>query len=85
VDYASAVVFEVRQPQSDTGRYAEPVIRLAFKNGTDDFKVYNMFGSSGDTPLSTVLNTLYVRHSCFCPPYPSRNADLGTPVACGYQ
>jgi hypothetical protein len=86
VDYASAVAFEVRQPQSDTGRYAEPVIRLAFKNGTDDFKVYNMFGSSGDTPLSTVLNTLNVRHSYFrrsvCS---SRNANLSTPVACGYQ
>lgn len=52
------VAYEVRQPASG----GEPVIRMNFKNGTqtNDFTTYNMFGNSGDTPLSMFVSTLAV-------------------------
>ncbi|KAJ7081378.1 histidine phosphatase superfamily [Mycena belliarum] len=53
VNYASAMVLEVRQPSSG----GEHVIRLNFKNGTgDDFETYNFLGASNDVPLSTLVN-----------------------------
>ncbi|KAJ6557217.1 histidine phosphatase superfamily [Mycena vulgaris] len=53
VNYASALALEVRQPSGG----GEPVVRLNFKNGTDqEFVKYNFLGSSGDVPLSTLVN-----------------------------
>ncbi len=67
MNYAAAVVLEVRQPASSV----EPVIRFNFKNGTDDedFREYPMSipgwarfpvsgeGSAGpDVPLSTFIS-----------------------------
>lgn len=53
VNYAAAVALEVRQSPG-----APPVLRLNFKNGTDDddFKTYNFLNSSGDVPLSVFVN-----------------------------
>ena len=60
MNYAAAVVFEVRR--SDLHIKDEDVmIRLRFKNGTHhDFKTYHMFGRSGDTPLSEFKAKLLV-------------------------
>ncbi|KAK7021211.1 histidine phosphatase superfamily [Favolaschia claudopus] len=53
VPYASALAFEVRQPNAG----GEPVIRLNFKNGTgNDFKTYDILGRTGDVPLSDLVN-----------------------------
>ena len=55
VNYASSIVFEVRNGSSVT----DPLIRMRFKNGTDDvFNTYNMFGQSGDIPLSPFKSKL---------------------------
>jgi len=55
VEYAAAVVYEVRKPTSGN----DPMVRMIFKNGTTDvFNTYNMFGASGDIPLSQFVNTL---------------------------
>lgn len=61
VNYAAAVAFEVRQPNSG----GELVLRFNFKNGTDDdgFRTYNFLNGSGDVPLSTFVNYLAVRTS----------------------
>lgn len=57
MNYAAAVAFEVRQPSSG----GEPVVRLNFKNGTeDDFKTYSFLGSEDDVPLSKLVGTLKV-------------------------
>lgn len=49
VEYAASMVFELRNGSSTS----DPMIRLRFKNGTNDiFTTYNMFGGSGDVPLS---------------------------------
>lgn len=59
VNFAAAVVMEVRQPASG----GQPVIRFNFKNGTDDedFTTHNMsfngWNGNGDVPLSTFLST----------------------------
>ncbi|KAI0088497.1 phosphoglycerate mutase-like protein [Irpex rosettiformis] len=59
VDYASALVFELRQPSDNS----EPVIRLQFKNGTNDntFHALNIsipgHTSGGDLPLSQFIST----------------------------
>ncbi|OSX57261.1 hypothetical protein POSPLADRAFT_1157245 [Postia placenta MAD-698-R-SB12] len=58
VDYAAAVVLEVRQ----TSGSSEPLIRFQFKNGTaeEDFSTYSMvfdgWDGSGDVPMSTFLS-----------------------------
>ncbi|KAL7279753.1 hypothetical protein ACG7TL_006160 [Trametes sanguinea] len=60
VNYAAAVVLEVRQSSSSS----EPVLRFTFKNGTDDstFRTYSMSfpGWDGsvdtDVPISTFIN-----------------------------
>ena len=58
MNYASAIVWEVRA----SGNGGEPMLRLQFKNGTnDDFHTYNMFGLSGDTPVSMFIERLAVR------------------------
>ncbi|KAH0832229.1 histidine phosphatase superfamily [Lanmaoa asiatica] len=54
VDYASAVAFEVRQPNSG----GEPVVRLNFKNGTSDFATYNFLNRTGDVPLSAFMDAV---------------------------
>lgn len=60
VNYASALAFELHQP-SYPG--SEPVIRLQFKNGTDDdtFRTLNFsipgHTSGGDLPLSQFIST----------------------------
>ncbi|KAF8157825.1 histidine phosphatase superfamily [Crassisporium funariophilum] len=55
VNYAAAVAFEVRQ--SNAGD--EPVIRLNFKNGTEDqFNTYNFMDSNIDVPLSAFVKAL---------------------------
>ena len=60
VNYGASVAFEIRAPQ--TGN--DPLIRLLFKNGTDGtFVNYNMFGASGDIPLSVFKNRLLVSYS----------------------
>ncbi|KAI0345654.1 phosphoglycerate mutase-like protein [Trametopsis cervina] len=57
VNYAAAVVFEVRQSPT-----LGPVLRFKFKNGTDDstFKTFNLefpgWNSTGDVPLSTFVS-----------------------------
>lgn len=59
VNYAACVVLEVRAPTSGGN---DPTIRMVFKNGTDDvFNTYNMFGESGDIPLSEFKARLLVR------------------------
>ena len=58
VEYAAAVVYEVRQPTAG----GEPMLRMIFKNGTNDvFNTYNMLGASGDIPVSQFINALAVR------------------------
>lgn len=58
VNYAAAWALEIRQPTDGS----EPVIRVQFKNGTDDnvFRTLNMSipGSpdTGDVPVSTFIN-----------------------------
>ncbi|KAJ7175399.1 histidine phosphatase superfamily [Mycena filopes] len=53
VPYAAALALEVRQPSGG----GEPVIRLNFKNGTgQDFATYNYLNTTGDVPLSALLN-----------------------------
>ncbi|KAG8755225.1 hypothetical protein FRC12_010955 [Ceratobasidium sp. 428] len=49
VNYASSITFELRQPSSGSA----PVVRMSFKNGSDDasFATYGMFGGQGDTLL----------------------------------
>ncbi|KAG8682815.1 hypothetical protein FRC09_016505, partial [Ceratobasidium sp. 395] len=49
VNYASSITFELRQPSSGSA----PVVRMSFKNGSDDagFTTYGMFGGQGDTSL----------------------------------
>lgn len=56
VDYAAVVALEVRSSSSG------PVLRFNFKNGTHegDFTTFNMFGASGDVPLSQFVNRLSV-------------------------
>ncbi|KZT28838.1 phosphoglycerate mutase-like protein [Neolentinus lepideus HHB14362 ss-1] len=57
VDYASAVVLEIRQPS----RGGAPVVRMNFRNGTEataEFVTYNMFGSGGDVGVQTFVDTL---------------------------
>jgi len=56
VNYAASIVIEVRQPSSG----GEPVLRLNFKNGTQDdaLHTYKWFNSSGDVPVSTFTNLL---------------------------
>ncbi|KAI5119299.1 hypothetical protein M0805_008214 [Coniferiporia weirii] len=55
VEYAAATVFELR-PGSTAN---DPMVRLLFKNGTNDsFATYNMFGQSGDVPLSLFTSKL---------------------------
>ena len=57
VNYAAAVVYEVRPGTSPS----DPMIRMLFKNGTDDtFNTFNMFGQSGDIPLSLFTSKLQV-------------------------
>ncbi|KAI0768868.1 phosphoglycerate mutase-like protein [Irpex lacteus] len=59
VNYASALAFEVRQPTDGS----EPVIRLQFKNGTDDTTFHTLnfsipgHTSGGDLPLSAFTST----------------------------
>jgi hypothetical protein len=36
------------------------VIRLNFKNGTDDFATYNFLSQTGDVPLSVFIDTVAV-------------------------
>ncbi|KAE9407397.1 phosphoglycerate mutase-like protein [Gymnopus androsaceus JB14] len=54
VNYASSIVIEVRQPSSG----GEPVLRLQFKNGTEDdaLHTFNWFNTTGDIPMSTFTN-----------------------------
>ncbi|OCH91096.1 phosphoglycerate mutase-like protein [Obba rivulosa] len=61
VNYAAAVVYEIRQTSSSS----EPVIRMQFKNGTDDdtfrtipmtFPGWDGTTSGGDVPVSTFIN-----------------------------
>ncbi|KAF9485883.1 phosphoglycerate mutase-like protein [Pholiota conissans] len=55
VDYSSAAVFEVWQPNSG----GEPVIRFAFKNGTaDEFHAFNFLNSTTNVPVSTFVNAM---------------------------
>lgn len=57
VDYSSAAVFEVRQPNGG----GEPVLRFRFKNGTEDqFNTYPFMNSRSDVPVSTFINSLQV-------------------------
>lgn len=55
------MTFELHQPASG----GEPVVRLNFKNGTDDatFTTYPMFGGQTDTPLSEFTSRLSVSHT----------------------
>jgi hypothetical protein len=55
VDYASAVALEVRTVDG-----SEPVVRMNFKNGTENFKTYNMLGEQSDVSLLRLLDTLSV-------------------------
>lgn len=61
MSYAAAVALEVRQSSSANA----PVVRFLFKNGTDatNFTQYNMFGASGDVPLTQFVSTLAVSSS----------------------
>ncbi|PSR93737.1 hypothetical protein PHLCEN_2v4632 [Hermanssonia centrifuga] len=57
VNYAAAVVLELRQSSSDS----EPVIRFQYKNGTDDvLHNYSLtfpgWSGDGDVPISTFIN-----------------------------
>ncbi|EMD39680.1 hypothetical protein CERSUDRAFT_81063 [Gelatoporia subvermispora B] len=61
VNYAAAVVYEIRQSSSSS----EPVIRMQFKNGTDDatfrtipmtFPGWDGTTSGSDVPVSTFIN-----------------------------
>ncbi|KAJ7644343.1 histidine phosphatase superfamily [Roridomyces roridus] len=54
VNYAAAVVLEVRQPAGG----GDAVLRLKFKNGTDeaDFTTYNFLGQTHDVPLTDLIN-----------------------------
>ena len=55
VEYAAALVYEVREGTTS----GDPMIRMRFKNGTNDvFQTYNMFGQSGDIPLSLFKSEL---------------------------
>ncbi|KAJ3711719.1 histidine phosphatase superfamily [Lentinula raphanica] len=56
VNYAASVAIEVRQPSSG----GEPVLRLQFKNGTQDDAqtTFNWFNTTGDIPVSTFTNLL---------------------------
>ncbi|QRV74830.1 histidine acid phosphatase-like protein [Ceratobasidium sp. AG-Ba] len=55
VDYASAITFELRQPNPGS----TPVVRMNFKNGSDStFVTYSMFGGQGDTPLEDFTSRL---------------------------
>ncbi|KAH7870356.1 histidine phosphatase superfamily [Lentinula edodes] len=56
VNYAASVSIEVRQPSSG----GEPVLRLQFKNGTEEDAqtTFNWFNTSGDIPVSTFTNYL---------------------------
>ncbi|KAL5483060.1 hypothetical protein ACEPAI_8289 [Sanghuangporus weigelae] len=56
VNYAAATVFELRPSNSSD----DPVIRFRFKNGTDtaNFTTFNLFGESGDVPLSLFKSKL---------------------------
>jgi hypothetical protein len=56
VNYAASAVIEVRQPSSG----GEPVLRLQFKNGTQDdaLTTFNWFNTTGDIPVSTFTNFL---------------------------
>lgn len=59
VNYAASVSIEIRQPSSG----GEPVLRLQFKNGTEEDAqtTFNWFNTSGDIPVSTFTNYLAVR------------------------
>ncbi|KAF9458230.1 histidine phosphatase superfamily [Collybia nuda] len=57
VNFAASIAFEVRQPAAG----GEPVLRLNFKNGTDDadyktYKFFNNTGSGTDVPLSQFID-----------------------------
>lgn len=55
VGYAATVVYELRAGSTEE----DPMIRMIFRNGTtDDFHTYNMFGQSGDIPLSLFKSKL---------------------------
>jgi hypothetical protein len=55
VNYAAAVVLELRQPANG----GEPVLRFQFKNGSDaEFVRYDFLNRQGDVPLSTFASTL---------------------------
>ena len=56
VNYAAATVFELRPGNTSD----DPLIRFQFKNGTDatNFTTYNLFGQSGDVPLSLFKSQL---------------------------
>ncbi|KAJ7644342.1 histidine phosphatase superfamily [Roridomyces roridus] len=53
VNYAAAVALEVREPSGG----GSAVLRLRFKNGTDDqFTTYNFLGQTGDVPLQSFID-----------------------------
>ncbi|KAJ3731464.1 histidine phosphatase superfamily [Lentinula guzmanii] len=56
VNYAASVAIEVRQPSSG----GEPVLRLQFKNGTQDDAqtTFNWFNTTGDIPVSAFTSFL---------------------------
>ncbi|EJD08255.1 phosphoglycerate mutase-like protein [Fomitiporia mediterranea MF3/22] len=55
VNYAASTVFELRAGNTPN----DPMIRFKFKNGTDDtFNTFNLFGQSGDVPLSLFKSKL---------------------------
>lgn len=61
MNFAASIAFEVRQPAAG----GEPVLRLNFKNGTDDadyktYKFFNNTGSGTDVPLSQFIDYMEV-------------------------
>ncbi|KZT28839.1 phosphoglycerate mutase-like protein [Neolentinus lepideus HHB14362 ss-1] len=54
VDYASAVALEIRQPSGG----GAPAVRMNFRNGTEEFVTYNMFGADGDVAVQTFVDAL---------------------------
>ncbi|KAI6129684.1 histidine phosphatase superfamily [Pisolithus croceorrhizus] len=57
VDYASAVAFELRQPNGDP---SEATVRFNFKNGSDpQFTTYNWMNTTGDIKVTSLYNALW--------------------------
>ncbi|KAJ7614918.1 histidine phosphatase superfamily [Roridomyces roridus] len=56
VNFAAAALLEVRQPASG----GPPVLRLKFKNGTDEaeFTTYDFLGRTGDVSLGDVIDSV---------------------------